>query len=95
MSDSTPEVESREPDLGFVIPLTSENRWSDLLASFIATDPTPIAQLIGCQVDSVRREVLVRGGSRRKGAATRADRLDLLLSHRSVRRPRQLRLLGG
>ncbi len=84
MSNSTADVESREPNLGFVIPPTSENRWSDLLASFIATDPTPMAQLLGCQVDSVRREVLVRGGARRKGAATRADRLDLLLSHRSV-----------
>lgn len=31
----------REPDLSFVIRGWNENRWSDLLASLIATDPAP------------------------------------------------------
>jgi hypothetical protein len=64
----------RQPDLSYVIPGWSENRWSDLLASLIKTDPGPIAQLIGAAPDDVRREVAVPGQTSRK-----SDRLDLLL----------------
>jgi hypothetical protein len=67
--------EVRKPDLRYVIPGWSENRWSDLLASLIKTDPAPIAGLIGVAVDDVRREVAVPGDTSRK-----SDRLDLLLT---------------
>lgn len=64
----------RPPDLSYVIPGWSENRWSDLLASLIKTDPAPISQLIGAVPDGVVREVAVPGQTSR-----RSDRLDLLL----------------
>jgi hypothetical protein len=64
-----------QPDLSYVIPGWSENRWSDLLASLIKTDPAPMANLIGTEPDDVRREVAVPGGTSRK-----SDRLDLLLT---------------
>ncbi len=67
--------ESREPDLSYVIPGWNENRWSDLLAALIKTDPAPIEQLIGVAPDDVRREVAVPGETLRK-----SDRLDLLLT---------------
>ena len=66
--------ELREPDLSYVIPGWSENRWSDLLASLVKTDPAPIAALIGVAPDEVRREIAVPGQTSRK-----SDRLDLLL----------------
>ncbi|HWJ65129.1 MAG TPA: hypothetical protein VNT31_00485 [Nocardioides sp.] len=68
-------TEMREPDLSYVIPGWSENRWSDLLASLIKTDPQPMGQLIGVVPDDVRREVAVPGATSRK-----SDRLDLLLT---------------
>lgn len=62
------------PDLRFLAPGWNENRWSDLLATLVLTDPHPLARFIGgAMVDEVRREVSVAG------AAVRADRLDLLL----------------
>jgi hypothetical protein len=64
----------READLSFVIPAANENRWSDLLASLISTDPVPISPFVGAEPDSVRREVVVPGVTARK-----SDRLDLLL----------------
>lgn len=69
--------EVREPDLSYVIPGWSENRWSDMLASLLSTDPAPIEQLIGVAPDAIRREVAVPGETSR-----RSDRLDLLLTHR-------------
>ena len=66
--------EQRQPDLSYVIPGWSENRWSDLLASLIKTDPAPLADLIGIAPDDVRREVAVPGEIRK------SDRLDLLLT---------------
>ena len=57
------------PDLRLLVPPNSENRWTDLLATLISTDPRPIAGFVGGVPDTVRREVVV-GGS---------DRLDLLL----------------
>lgn len=66
----------REPDLSFVVPGWNENRWSDLLASLIQTDPAPMAELIGAGPDTVRREVAVPDETSRK-----SDRIDLLLTH--------------
>lgn len=63
-----------EPDLSFVIPAANENRWSDLLATLVVTDPDPFAELLGVDFDAVRREVVV------PGVARTADRLDLLLT---------------
>ena len=65
------------PQLKFVIPGSNENRWSDLLASLVATDPAPMGGLIGGEPDHVDREIVVRGQGRR------SDRLDLLLSRGS------------
>jgi hypothetical protein len=62
------------PNLSFVIPAANENRWSDLLAVLISTDPAPIARLLDVDFDTVRREVVVSGQVGRK-----SDRLDLLL----------------
>jgi len=60
-------------DLSFVVPGSNENRWSDLAATLISTDPNPLADLLGLEFDSVHREVNV------VGATKRSDRLDLLL----------------
>jgi len=61
-------------DLSFIVPAASENRWSDLLAVLLTSDPAPLATLLGVEFDTVRREVSVPGVTGR-----RADRLDLLL----------------
>ncbi len=68
-------IQQRQPDLSFVIPGWNENRWSDLLAALIKTDPEPIARFVGVEPDGVRREVAVPGATSRK-----SDRLDLLLT---------------
>ena len=68
-------INANLPDLSFVIPAANENRWSDLLATLIATDPRPIAGLVGTDCDTARREVTVAGQTGRK-----SDRLDLLLT---------------
>ena len=52
---------AERPDLSFVIPAANENRWSDLLASLIATDPEPMAGLVGITFDNVQREVVIPG----------------------------------
>lgn len=67
------------PNLEFVIPGSAENRWSDLLASLIATGPSPITRIVGGEPDRVRREVAVPGEGRK------SDRLDLLLSRGAAR----------
>ena len=64
----------KPPDLSFVVPAANENRWSDLLATLISTEPDQIARLLQIECDSVRREVVVPGL-----AGRRSDRLDLLL----------------
>ena len=66
-------IDSR-PNLKFVVPGSNENRWSDLLASLIATDAGPISRIVGGEPDRVQRELVVRGEGRR------SERLDLLLS---------------
>lgn len=57
-----------------VLPLGSENRWSDSLATLVATDPAPIARLLdldlGGRTLKVRREAMV----------DRANRPDIVLS---------------
>ncbi len=69
------------PELRFVIPAANENRWSDLLATLIATDPAPMIDLIGVDFDEVQREAVVPSQ-----IARRSDRVDLLLlrDHRTV-----------
>ena len=62
------------PDLSFVVPAANENRWSDLLATLISTDPAPMKALLAIDFDTVRREVLLA-----VPGARRADRLDFLL----------------
>lgn len=64
----------RVPDLSFVIPAANENRWSDLLASLISTDPAALSGLLGIEFDTIRREVSVPAQ-----VARRSDRLDILL----------------
>lgn len=65
-------------DLSFVVPGANENRWSDLLATLIATDPAPAARFCGAPPTQVRREVMPPTTD--DGSRTR-DRLDLLLHH--------------
>ena len=43
------------PNLSFVIPAANENRWSDLLATLISTDPARIGGLLDVDFDTVRR----------------------------------------
>lgn len=56
------------PAVHFALPINSENRWSDMLAVLLATDPKPICGLLG--LDSVpdgfrvEREVLVDSANR-------------------------------
>lgn len=76
--------EPRHPDLSFVVQAANENRWSDLLASLIATDPAPIQDLVGGLPDAVRREVVVAGQ-----VARGSDRLDILL----IRDEKQLAMI--
>lgn len=76
--------EPRHPDLSFVVQAANENRWSDLLASLIATDPAPIQDLVGGLPDAVRREVVAAGQ-----VARRSDRLDILL----IREEKQLAMI--
>nr|MDT0659103.1 PD-(D/E)XK nuclease family protein [Micromonospora sp. DSM 115978] len=64
------------PAIGFALPLDSENRWSDLLAMLVATDPRPLCELAGTDVDDpekllVRREVAIGSG----------NRLDIVVEH--------------
>ena len=64
----------RQPDLSFFIPAANENRWSDVLALLISTDPKPISRFVGAEPQAVRREVVAPGQ-----VARTSDRLDLLL----------------
>ncbi len=63
------------PDLSFLLPAANENRWSDLLAAVVSTDPGPLRHLLGVDFDTVRREVSVA----RPDGRRQRDRLDLLL----------------
>lgn len=64
---------SELPSIGFALPLNSENRWSDLLAVLISTDPGPITQLFRIEVapEQVRVE--------REVSVGKANRTDLIL----------------
>jgi hypothetical protein len=66
-----------EPSLRFLLPASNENRWTDLLASFIETDPQPLAKLLNLAGPfGVHREVSIIRDDHRE------DRLDLLLTRR-------------
>jgi len=66
-----------EPSLRFLLPAWNENRWTDLLASFIETDPQPLAKLLNLAGPfAVHREVSISRDDHRE------DRLDLLLTRR-------------
>ena len=59
---------ARPPALRHALPLNSENRWSDLLAVLVETDPRPICHVLGLDIDpnevTVRREVSVDASNR-------------------------------
>lgn len=73
-------TQHRSPHLEFVVPAANENRWTDLLAALIATDPKPVAAFVGGEPDDVRREVPIPAVAGRG-----RDRLDLLLSRAGQR----------
>lgn len=62
------------PAVEHLLPLGSENRWTDLLASLVATDPLPMADLLG--LDLAEGEV----GVRREVTVGSKDRPDLVLT---------------
>lgn len=66
-------LEPGMPDLSYLVPASSENRWSDLLATLITIDPEPLQRLLGLDFDTVEREAIPPGPVRK------ADRLDVLL----------------
>lgn len=59
--------------IGHIVPLANENRWSDLLAVLIESDPGRVAPLLGLG------ELPHRVRARREDRATGRDRIDLLL----------------
>lgn len=59
-------------NLGLLVPLESENRWTDLLAVLIATDPAAAAGVLGLR-DVAGRELSVS----REVRAGRQERVDL------------------
>lgn len=65
--------------IDYALPLGSESRWSDMLATLVATDPEPLCRLLNLNVPpgelSVRREV----------AVDTASRPDLVLVHQGAR----------
>lgn len=62
------------PSIRFALPPNSENRWSDLLAVLVQTDPTPLCDLIGAGDSASGLSVI------RESAVTKKDRPDLLLN---------------
>jgi hypothetical protein len=63
-----PTLASVSPPIRHLVPLGAENRWSDLIATMIETDPSPVAGLFGlgdspCQV-AVQREAPAGGHGR-------------------------------
>lgn len=56
------------PDIRFALPINSENRWSDLLAVLIATDPEPVCRSLRLDASpgqvQVQREVTVDSANR-------------------------------
>lgn len=58
----------QKPNLSFALPIGSESRWSDMLATLIATDPAPAVLLFGLGVNPpdvvVHREVAVDSKNR-------------------------------
>lgn len=62
------EPESKGIQIGFVLPLNSENRWSDMLAVLFASDPGPMCKVLELDVDAsevmVHRELTIDPASR-------------------------------
>lgn len=54
-SKSTPEIPV--PAVEHLLPLGSENRWTDLLATLVATDPSPITRMLNLHFDGQRVRV--------------------------------------
>ena len=61
------------PAVRHLLPLSSEVRWSDLLAALIETDPDPVAEIFGLPADAAVRV-------RREEVPRRGDRVDLVIS---------------
>jgi hypothetical protein len=61
------------PEIRFALPINSESRWSDLLAVLIATDPEPLARLLGFAASREQMRV------EREVAVNSAERPDLIL----------------
>jgi hypothetical protein len=60
-----------EPSLRFLLPASNENRWTDLLASFIETDPQPLAKLLNLAGPyGVQREVSISRDDYREDGST-------------------------
>lgn len=61
-------MQIKPPVISFALPLGSEQRWSDLLAVLIATDPGPLSTALGLCYDTsvltVHREVTIDAASR-------------------------------
>lgn len=61
-------ADPRLPAIRHALPLNSENRWSDVLAVMVETDPGPLCSLLKLDVDptevSIRREVAFDAESR-------------------------------
>ncbi|MEV6236542.1 PD-(D/E)XK nuclease family protein [Lentzea sp. NPDC051838] len=65
---------SVQPPVRHLVPLGAENRWSDLIAAMIESDPEPVAELLGLG-DSPQRVVVQREVPVRK-----RDRIDLVIT---------------
>jgi hypothetical protein len=59
--------------IGYLVPLNSETRWSDLAATLIANDPDPLLRTLDLDVDPTTVRV------RREVAIDAANRLDILI----------------
>ncbi len=65
--------------IDYALPLGSEARWSDLLATLVATDPEPLCHLLGLGTPPAEIQV------HREVAVDRANRPDMVLSHHGHR----------
>lgn len=68
------------PPIRHLVPLGAENRWSDLLAALIETDPHPVAGLLGLG-DSPHQVVVER-----EAAAGGRHRIDLVITVDTAKR---------
>ncbi|MCE0486370.1 type I restriction enzyme HsdR N-terminal domain-containing protein [Ornithinimicrobium sediminis] len=61
--------------IDYALPLGSESRWSDMLATLVATDPEPMCRLLDLEVPAAAVQV------HREVAVDRANRPDIVLTH--------------